>query len=88
MVAGTARGPSLLGLGVLMNTRVLMELVILGGGLDIGVISPTLFTMMVLMAVATTVMATPLLALVQPHLSHIRPAWKAATPSSSTSPTA
>ena len=75
-----------LGLGVLMNTRGLMELVILGVGLDIGVISPTVFTMMVAMALVTTVMATPLLALLQPQLSssHPSPAWKAAAPSSST----
>jgi Kef-type K+ transport system membrane component KefB len=70
-----------LGLGVLMNTRGLMELVILGVGLDIGVISPTLYTMMVLMALATTVMTTPLLALLQPHHAHAP--WKAAAPSSS-----
>jgi Kef-type K+ transport system membrane component KefB len=73
-----------LGLGVLMNTRGLMELVILGVGLDIGVISPTLFTIMVLMALATTLMASPLLALLQPRPSHSPSAWKAAAPSSST----
>lgn len=48
-------------LGVLMNTRGLMELVVLNVGLDIGVITPTLFTMMVIMAVATTAMTAPLL---------------------------
>lgn len=48
-------------LGVLMNTRGLVELVILNVGLEIGVISPTLFTMMVLMALVTTFMTTPLL---------------------------
>ncbi len=48
-------------LGILMNTRGLIELVILNVGLEIGVISPTLFTMMVLMALATTFMTTPLL---------------------------
>src|SRR5207244_3725239 len=41
-------------LGVLMNTRGLMELIVLNIGLDLGVISPTLFTMMVLMALITT----------------------------------
>ncbi|HEY1658704.1 MAG TPA: cation:proton antiporter [Candidatus Sulfotelmatobacter sp.] len=50
------------GLGTLMNTRGLMELVILDIGLDIKVISPALFSMMVVMALATTFMATPLLA--------------------------
>ncbi|HTC48237.1 MAG TPA: cation:proton antiporter [Candidatus Aquilonibacter sp.] len=49
------------GLGTLMNTRGLMELVILDIGLDIKVISPALFSMMVIMALVTTFMATPLL---------------------------
>jgi Kef-type K+ transport system membrane component KefB len=52
--------------GVLMNTRGLMELVILNVGLDIGVISPALFAMMVIMALATTFMTSPLLAWVYP----------------------
>jgi Kef-type K+ transport system membrane component KefB len=47
--------------GVLMNTRGLIELVILNVGLDLGVISPTLFSMMVIMALITTFMTTPLL---------------------------
>ena len=51
--------------GVLMNTRGLMELVVLNIGLDLGVISPTVFTMMVLMALVTTVMTSPLVALLQ-----------------------
>ena len=49
------------GLGVLMNTRGLMQLIVLNVGLDLGVISPTLFTMMVLMALATTIATTPVL---------------------------
>lgn len=49
-------------LGVLMNTRGLMELIVLNIGLDLGVISPTLFAMMVLMALATTIATTPMLA--------------------------
>jgi Kef-type K+ transport system membrane component KefB len=53
-------------LGILMNTRGLMELVALNIGLDIGVITPSLFTMMVVMALATTVMTSPLLELVYP----------------------
>jgi Kef-type K+ transport system membrane component KefB len=48
-------------LGVLMNTRGLMELIVLDLGLDLGVITPTVFTMMVLMALATTFSTTPLL---------------------------
>lgn len=47
-------------LGVLMNTRGLMELVILNIGLDIGVISRPLFSMMVLMALVTTFMTSPI----------------------------
>ena len=54
------------GLGILMNTRGLMELVILNIGLDIGVISPALFSMLVLMALATTFMTAPLLEWVYP----------------------
>jgi Kef-type K+ transport system membrane component KefB len=55
-----------LALGVLMNTRGLMEVIVLNVGLDLGVISPTLFTMLVLMALATTMMTAPLLHLVFP----------------------
>jgi len=55
------------GLGTLMNTRGLMELVILNIGLDIGVISPALFSMMVMMALFTTFMTTPVLSLICPR---------------------
>ncbi len=48
-------------LGILMNTRGLMELIVLNIGLDLGVISPTLFAMMVLMALVTTFMTSPIL---------------------------
>lgn len=48
-------------LGLLMNTRGLMGLVVLDIGLDLGVISLKLFSMMVLMALATTAMTAPLL---------------------------
>jgi Kef-type K+ transport system membrane component KefB len=53
-------------LGALMNTRGLMELIVLNIGLDLGVISPTLFTLMVVMALVTTVMAAPVLHWLQP----------------------
>lgn len=53
-------------LGVLMNTRGLTEIVILTVGRSLGVISPALFTIMVLMALCTTLMATPLLARIYP----------------------
>jgi Kef-type K+ transport system membrane component KefB len=48
-------------LGILMNTRGLMELVLLNIGLDIGVISQTVFTMLVVMALVTTFMTAPML---------------------------
>ncbi|HEV2397328.1 MAG TPA: cation:proton antiporter [Candidatus Sulfotelmatobacter sp.] len=54
------------GLGILMNTRGLMELVILNIGLDIGIISPALFSMMVMMALVTTFMTSPMLTLICP----------------------
>jgi Kef-type K+ transport system membrane component KefB len=50
-------------LGTLMNTRGLVELIVLNIGLDLGVISPTFFAMLVIMAVVTTMMAPPLLSL-------------------------
>ncbi len=53
--------------GVLMNTRGLVELVALNIGLDIGVISPTVFTILVLMALFSTVITSPLLQLLYPR---------------------
>jgi len=50
-------------LGALMNTRGLMELVALNVGYELGVLSPRLFTMMVVMALVTTAMTGPLLQL-------------------------
>lgn len=55
------------GVGILMNTRGLMELVILNIGLDLGIITPAVFSMMVIMALVTTFMTTPLLAWVYPR---------------------
>ncbi len=49
-----------LGIGALMNSRGLMELIIINIGLQKGIIGPTLFSMMVLMAIVTTMMASPL----------------------------
>lgn len=54
-------------LGVLMNTRGLMELVVLNIGLDAGIISPPLYAVLVLMALLTTLMTTPLLRLIGPQ---------------------
>src|ERR1700680_3072979 len=53
-------------LGVLMNTRGLMELIVLNIGLDLGVISPSLFAMMVVMALVTTMTTTPVLQWLEP----------------------
>jgi Kef-type K+ transport system membrane component KefB len=46
-------------LGSLMNARGLIELILLNIGLQAGIITPTLFTILVLVAVVTTLMATP-----------------------------
>jgi len=50
-------------LGALMNTRGLMELVVLNIGYDLGILSAPMYTMMVIMALTTTCMAGPVLAL-------------------------
>jgi Kef-type K+ transport system membrane component KefB len=61
-------------LGILMNTRGLMELIVLNIGLDLKIISPTLFAMMVLMALATTLATTPLLKLLNTAFHRSDPA--------------
>lgn len=48
-------------LGILMNTRGLMELIVLNVALDLGALKPTLFAMLVLMAIVTTMATTPVL---------------------------
>ncbi len=50
-------------LGALMNTRGLVELIVLNIGLDLGILSPRVFTMMVIMALVTTCLTGPLLSL-------------------------
>lgn len=57
--------------GVLMNTRGLVVLIMLNIGLDLGLIGPTLFTMLVLMALFTTFLATPVLDAVHPLRHHV-----------------
>jgi Kef-type K+ transport system membrane component KefB len=54
-------------IGILMNTRGLMELIILNIGRDLGVISDAVFAMMVIMAIVTTALTTPLLHWVYPE---------------------
>ena len=49
--------------GSLMNARGMMELIVIKVGLDIGVIGPDVFTMLMVMAIVTTVMTGPLLTL-------------------------
>jgi Kef-type K+ transport system membrane component KefB len=53
-----------LSIGALMNTRGLMELIVLNIGYDLGVLSPEIFAILVLMALATTFMTGPLLDLI------------------------
>lgn len=57
------RWPESLQLGALMNTRGLMELVALNIGYDLGILSPRIFAMLVIMALVTTMMTGPLLTL-------------------------
>jgi Kef-type K+ transport system membrane component KefB len=57
-------------LGTLMNTRALMELIVLNIGFDLGFIPQNVFTMLVVMAVVTTVMTGPLLKILLPRLGH------------------
>jgi len=56
-------------LGILMNTRGLVELIVLNVGLDFGVISPTLFAMLVIMALVTTFATSPILDLIMKRSS-------------------
>jgi Kef-type K+ transport system membrane component KefB len=50
-----------------MNTRGLVELIVLNIGYDLKVITPTLFTMLVLMALVTTLATTPIFDLIAPN---------------------
>jgi Kef-type K+ transport system membrane component KefB len=59
-------------IGVLMNTRGLMELIVLNVGMDLGVITPTMFTMLVIMALVTTFATTPILHWVYPDRELLR----------------
>ena len=66
-VGGAFRGDRITGfdvrnslaLGCLLNTRGLVELIVLNVGLDLGLLSPALFSMMVIMALVTTMITTP-----------------------------
>ena len=61
-------------LGTLMNTRALMELIVLNIGFDLGLIPQKVFTMLVIMAVVTTLMAGPLLKRLLMAAGHAVPA--------------
>lgn len=60
IISGNTRKDATI-LGLLMNTRGLVELIVLNIGLSIGILTPTLFTMLVIMALVTTFMTGPLL---------------------------
>jgi Kef-type K+ transport system membrane component KefB len=53
-----------LSIGVLMNTRGLMELIVLNIGYEMGILPPTIFVMLVIMALVTTFMTTPILSII------------------------
>lgn len=53
-----------------MNTRALMELIILNVGYDLGVIPPNVFTMLVLMAIFSTIITAPFLRRWLPAMGH------------------
>lgn len=69
-------------IGILMNTRGLMEIVILTIGRDMGVISSTMFAMMLLMTLATTCMTTPLLRWCRPDQIRLPPTSQPELPDS------
>jgi Kef-type K+ transport system membrane component KefB len=58
-------------LGALMNTRALMELIVLNIGYDLGFLPRTVFTMLVIMAVVTTLMTGPLLNVLLPKMRRL-----------------
>lgn len=66
-LSGFSRPESWL-LGSLMNTRALMELIVLNIAYDLGVLPQKMFTMLVLMAVVTTMMTGPLIRLILPRM--------------------
>jgi Kef-type K+ transport system membrane component KefB len=60
-------------LGSLMNTRALMELIVLNIGFDLGFIPQNMFTMLVIMAIVTTMMTGPLLRVLLPRAGYVIP---------------
>jgi len=66
--------PEASNIAMMMNTRGLMELIVLNLGLDLGVIPPKAFTMLVLMALASTIVTAPGLRAWLPRIQHAIPA--------------
>src|SRR5262249_32967674 len=75
-------------LGILMNTRGLVELIVLNIGLDLGVIAPKLFAMLVIMALVTTFATTPILYLLITGESRREFEEQPASPAGARAPTA
>lgn len=79
-------GRSATTLGILMNTRGLTELIILGVGLQLGLLDTDLYSLMVVMALVTTAMTAPLLRWAYPRqmvdadLRELAAEWEAAVP--------
>jgi Kef-type K+ transport system membrane component KefB len=65
-------------LGSLMNTRALMELIVLNIGYDLGFLPRNVFTMLVIMAVVTTLMTGPLLNSLLPKMLDLEAGREAA----------
>jgi len=65
-------------LGALMNTRGLMELIVLNIGYDLGILGPKIFTIMVVMAVVTTMMTGPIVQLLTPVVPRAKQTQRAA----------
>jgi Kef-type K+ transport system membrane component KefB len=62
LLSGTVKDS--LSIGALMNTRRLMGLIVLNFGYDLGILSPEIFAMMILMALVTTLLTGPTLNLI------------------------
>ncbi len=60
-------------LGIMMNTRALMELIVINVGYDLGVISREMFTMLVIMAIVSTIVTAPCLRRWLPKIGHALP---------------
>lgn len=60
-------------IGIMMNTRSLMELIVLNIGFDLGFIPQNVYTMLVIMAVFTTIITAPILRMLLPRMGHVVP---------------